>query len=63
MSILNKLFGRDKNYDVTKDIKSAKKEKLLPNSSAHGFSIHKRYREKIINKIVEIDAKEFVGSF
>ncbi len=62
MSILNKLFGK-KNLEFSTDIKSSVKEKLLPNSTAHGFPIHKRHREKIINKIVEIDAKEFVGSF
>ena len=63
MSILNKLFGKNKNLEFSTDIKSSVKEKLLPNSTAHGFPIHKRHRETIINKIVEIDAKEFVGSF
>ncbi|TBM98104.1 hypothetical protein EYD45_16550, partial [Hyunsoonleella flava] len=63
MSILNKLFGKNKNLEFSTDIKSSVKEMLLPNSIAHGFPIHKRYQEKIVNKIVEIDAKEFVGSF
>lgn len=63
MSLLNRLFGSNKNHDVNKDIRSAKKEKLLPNSAVNGFPIHKRHREKIIYKIVEIDAKEFVGTF
>ncbi len=63
MSILNKLFGKNKNLEFSKDIKSSVKEKLLPNSTAHGFPVHRRHREKIVNKIVEIDAKEFVGSF
>ncbi|WP_405201675.1 hypothetical protein [Dokdonia sp. LLG6352-1] len=63
MSIFKIFFGRNKNFDFNKDIKTVEKEKLLPNSKAHGFPIHRRYREKIVNKIVEIDAKEFVGSF
>ena len=63
MSILNKFFGKNKNLQLSTDIKSSVKEKLLPNSTAHGFPVHRRHREKIINKIVEIDAKEFVGSF
>ncbi len=49
--------------ESSKTSTSSKKEKLFPNSTSHGFPIHKRHREKIINKIVEIDAKEFVGSF
>ena len=40
-----------------------KKELLLPNDSIEGVPIHKRYNEKIVDKEVEIDAKEWVGSF
>lgn len=63
MSIFNKLFGRDNNFDLKEDTIPAKKEPLSPNSVVHGFPIHRRHGEKIINKIVEIDAKEIVGSF
>lgn len=63
MSMLKKFFGKNKKLEFSKVIKSSVKEKLLPNSTAHGFPVHRRHREKIINKIVEIDAKEFVGSF
>ncbi|GGG48313.1 hypothetical protein GCM10011414_17610 [Croceivirga lutea] len=70
MGLLNKIIGNRKNgksdnNEYSKNIKKKTnlKEHLLPNSEAHGFPIHKRHREKIVNKIVEIDAKEFVGSF
>lgn len=70
MGLLNKIIGNKKNgksdnneYPKKTKKKTNLKEHLLPNSKAHGFPIHKRHREKIINKIVDINAKEFVGSF
>lgn len=63
MSIFKKFFEKGKGFNSSKKSESNEKEKLPSNSTAHGFPIQKRFREKIINKIVEIEAKEFVGSF
>ncbi|GGG35193.1 hypothetical protein GCM10011414_00750 [Croceivirga lutea] len=63
MTILNKIFGKGKNFNSNTKSLHGKRETLSPNSMAHGFPIQKRHSEKIINKIVEIEAKEFVGSF
>lgn len=63
MKILKKFLGKHKSGDFNKRNKTSEKKILHPNEEVQGVLLHKRYREKITNKIVEIDAKGFVGSF
>jgi len=57
MGLIKKIFG----YSNDKSFKA--KEILAPNDTIKEVPIHRRNKERIVNKIVEIDAGKYVGSF
>ena len=63
MSLLNSLFGKSKKGKPSEGPASQERTPLQPNEEVGSVAMHRRYGEKIINKVVEIDAKGLVGSF